>query len=215
MRRYRAIIIGLLALVGSPTSTARARAQADDRQDLERRAADARKACNEGKVKDGIALLADLYVTTGQSYWLYNQGRCYEENRQFGDAIARFKDYLRESPQLPAEEVAKVRTHIAEVERAHEGTASVVPQRVVVPPALHARREPVERPALTVQTTPALPAHPSKPAPLYRRRWFLITAAGTVVAGLVTGLILATRDPKTATLCPMSECDFVTGVPRK
>ena len=147
-------------------------------------------------MNDGIALLADLYVTTRQSYWLYNQGRCYEENRRLGEAIARFKDYLRESPELPADEVAKVRAHIVEVERAHDATARIVPHPAIVPPALQARREPAERPALVVQTGPGVLALPSGPVPLYRRRWFVITAAGTVVAALVTGMILATRDPK-------------------
>src|SRR4051812_26823182 len=61
----------------------------------EQREADARKACAAGHVEEGIEILADLYAGYSHPNYIYNQGRCYQENGKGEQAVARFREYLR------------------------------------------------------------------------------------------------------------------------
>ena len=51
----------------------------------------AKKACATGDFHKGIDILGDLFVTTNDPNHVYNQGRCYEQNRRLDDAIDRFR----------------------------------------------------------------------------------------------------------------------------
>ena len=55
----------------------------------------ARTACLAGDYVKGIALLSELYVSTTAPVYIYNQGRCFEQNHRYEDAISRFREYLR------------------------------------------------------------------------------------------------------------------------
>jgi len=46
-----------------------------------------------------VDLLAQLFVETGDVNYIYNQGRCYEQNGKFGEAILRFREFF-ESPRV-------------------------------------------------------------------------------------------------------------------
>ena len=90
---------------------------------------DAKKACLSGNVTKGISILADLFVDTGDANFLYNQGRCYEQNVRYTEAAERFKEYLRKAVNLTDKEKAEVDKHIADCEAAvakgqARGTAS-------------------------------------------------------------------------------------------
>jgi tetratricopeptide (TPR) repeat protein len=91
----------------------------------------AKKACATTDYKKGIDLLADLYVDSNNPTYVYNQGRCYEQNSQYGQAIERFREYLRKAPNLTPEAKTDVERHIEDCERLH--AKSTTPAPVVFP----------------------------------------------------------------------------------
>jgi tetratricopeptide (TPR) repeat protein len=74
----------------------------------------ARTACLSGDSVKGVALLAELFVTTEDSGFIYNQGRCFEQNRRYDDAIARFQEFLRVNKKLKKDEKIDAQKHIAD-----------------------------------------------------------------------------------------------------
>jgi hypothetical protein len=55
----------------------------------------AKTACLTGDYAKGVALLAELYVDTNDPMHIFNQGRCFEQNGRYEDAINRFREYQR------------------------------------------------------------------------------------------------------------------------
>jgi hypothetical protein len=93
-------------------SAARAQAQpADDPREIE-----ARAACAAGDAEKGVALLARLFAETGDYTWVYNQGRCYQQNGRAEEALNRFREYLRRAKDLSAEDRSEVEGFISELE---------------------------------------------------------------------------------------------------
>jgi hypothetical protein len=78
----------------------------------------AKKACLSGDYAKGVGILADLFLETNDSTFLYNQGRCYEQNVRYVEAAERFKEYLRKAPNLGSADKAEVDKHIADCEAA-------------------------------------------------------------------------------------------------
>jgi hypothetical protein len=107
----------------------------------------AKKACLAGDPGKGVELLAELYVETNDITWIFNQGRCFEQNRRYEDAIGRFREYLTKGGEsLPASDKAAAQQHI-------ETCQSYLP-----------KTEP--RPVEILQPPPALPpVEPSAPSP--------------------------------------------------
>lgn len=52
---------------------------------------EARQACLEGNYAKGVTLLTDLFLDTGDPTYLFNQGRCYQQNERYPEAINRFR----------------------------------------------------------------------------------------------------------------------------
>jgi len=77
----------------------------------------ARTACLAGDADKGAALLAELFVETKDFNHIYNQGRCFEQNHRYEDALSRFREYLRKAPALSAEERRDAEAHVDECER--------------------------------------------------------------------------------------------------
>jgi hypothetical protein len=69
-----------------------------------------------GDVARGVALLADLYIDTEDPTYIYNQGRCYEQNSRCAEAIDRFREYLRKATKAKAEDRADAERHMVECE---------------------------------------------------------------------------------------------------
>jgi tetratricopeptide (TPR) repeat protein len=67
-------------------------ASAKNVEDKERTA---RTACLAGDYAKGVAILSELFVETQDAGFIYNQGRCFEQNHRYDDAISRFQEYLR------------------------------------------------------------------------------------------------------------------------
>jgi hypothetical protein len=102
-----AIVTALLATGLSALPVARA----SDKGSRER---EAKRACLNGEVDVGVKLLTDLYVDSNDPTYIFNQGRCFEQNARYEDAIRRFREYLRKVRKASAEEKADVEKHVAD-----------------------------------------------------------------------------------------------------
>src|SRR5450631_2643141 len=91
------VVIPLLLLAAG-----RGVARAQDARELQ-----AKEACLGGHPDKGIELLAQLYAETNDPTYIYNQGRCFEQNGKASDALTRFREYLRKAPGLSADERAQ------------------------------------------------------------------------------------------------------------
>lgn len=109
-----------------------------DRIDVKERTA--RTACLSGDYTKGVQLLSELFVDTEEPAFIYNQGRCFEQNRKYEDAIARFQEYLRAAKKATKGERAEAQKHIDDCEallaKARAQAAPVVPAVAVTPPSL-------------------------------------------------------------------------------
>jgi hypothetical protein len=151
----------------------------------------ARKACLNGDYAKGVSILSDLFVSTSDPTYLFNQGRCFEQNRRYEDAAARFEEYLlTPGARLSPEDKASAEKHIAACKaklpkETIESPVQPPPQPVVAPVSPPAPTVP--EPAVEVVTQPAPPPAPAQ------RRWGLLAAGiitGAVgVGGVVTGLV--------------------------
>jgi hypothetical protein len=153
-------VLALLTLVAPARSAA-----AEDP-----RAVEARRHCAAGRVEPGIELLARIVAETGDPNAVYNQARCYQQNGRAEEALARFQEYRRIAPALPAGERAQVDAHIRDLEAALRARAVPAAPPVVVTPA------------------PAVALAPPAPAPPVRRSRSTRLAAGALAAAGVLGV---------------------------
>ncbi len=177
----------LLALTVVPFVLVTAPAAAATRQARERLA---RKACLNGDYAKGVDILSDLFVDTKDPTYIFNQGRCLEQNRRYEDAVARFEEYLRTDKTLSAEDRTAAEKHIAECKSKlpkdqPDSPIQPAPQPTAPPVPLPSPESP--QPEAVIEAPPAPP-----PAPA-RRRWGLLTAGiitGAVgVGGVATGIV--------------------------
>jgi len=122
MNRRRYLLVLATLLLTAPAAWA-------GNVDTKERAA--RTACLAGDYARGVALLSELFVATMDPTYIYNQGRCFEQNRRYDDAIARFQEYLRAGKRLGKDEKADAQKHIADCKELLAGQPS---QPLVVAP---------------------------------------------------------------------------------
>jgi len=116
VRQRRAAILAAVAVVLATSGPASA---AQDQREVR-----AKKACAAGRVDEGVELLADLFTETGDLNYVYNQGRCYQQNGVADKAINRFREYLRRSTELAPQDRQEVEQFIAELEKQEERRAT-------------------------------------------------------------------------------------------
>jgi hypothetical protein len=80
------------------------------------RVAIAKTACASGDVQQGIRLLAELYTSTNNPIWIFNQGRCYQQNDLLPQALTRFKEFLRKNKDGPEDDSREAQNYITEIE---------------------------------------------------------------------------------------------------
>jgi hypothetical protein len=152
-------LLAVLATTYSASRDAEASSKQDKRPAMEKAA---KKACITGDVRKGIDILGDLFVETNDATYIYNQGRCFEQNHRWEDAIDRFKEYLRKVPDLSATERASVEGHISDcqVEQAKLAPPSAAPIATPAPapfPAAAAAPPPSTE-TVNLMATPTPPA---------------------------------------------------------
>ena len=105
------ILILHAALAVAPLFLASGPAFAASRSVQERAA---RKACLNGDYAKGVSILSDLYIDSKDHTYIFNQGRCLEQNRRYADAAAKFEEYLTVAEgKLSAEDKTAAEKHLA------------------------------------------------------------------------------------------------------
>jgi hypothetical protein len=177
---------------------------AEDRETQERTA---QKACLLGDFKKGIEILADLYLDTHDPTYIYNHGRCLEQNGQNEPAILRFREYLRKAEGLSPADADAVRKRIDDLQPDRQGKPApaepaVVPTPVpetTTPPATavgstippSAAPVPTPEPLGLAQAAPN--QEPPASPPVYKRWWFWTGVGVVVVGGVVTAIVLSSK----------------------
>jgi len=181
MRLGSAILAFLL--ITSDATTARPAGKSTNRKVMEK---EARKACITGDVRKGIDLLGDLFVETRDINYVYNQGRCFEQNHRWEEALDRFREYLRKSPHLSATEKVDVETHILECETEQAKLVPPPPAPIAPPPPAPA---PTLLPASAATVTLAAPLAVAEPHSATGLRTAGIVTAAVGLAALTGGLV--------------------------
>lgn len=148
---------------------------------------EARTACLAGDYSQGVRLLSELFVSTKDPTFIYNQARCFEQNRRYEDAIGRFREYLRAGKSLSAVEQGDAEKHIADCKEllASEKPATA-PQPAVPAPQPDSEKASVAvKPLTTVQQT-----NPAAGAAGLRTAGIATASVGgaALVAGIVFNL---------------------------
>jgi hypothetical protein len=177
----------------------------------------AKRACATGDFRKGVDLLAQLFVETDNLTYVFNQGRCYEQNHQWVSAIDRFREYLRKIPSAQTAERETVEKHITDCERfrdREEMAQTIVPPTTAPPPAVEnqvAASRVVAPASPTGISTPAPPLQPEPASHISPLRVTGIVLGSTGIASAIVGLVLnlkanelatdygKTRDPATST----------------
>jgi hypothetical protein len=152
----------------------------------------AKKACASGDFRKGVEILSDLYVDTDDVTFVYNQGRCYEQNHQWVSAMDRFREYLRKSPNATASDKAETEKHIADCEALREREEPRPAQSPLTPP-LPPAPVVLQAPAPSPPEPPATVVQPSTPpgtgmGSALRVTGIVVGSAG--IAAAVGGLVL-------------------------
>jgi hypothetical protein len=162
----------------------------------------AKTACLSGDYAKGVALLAELYVSSNNDVtYLFNQGRCFEQNGRYEEAIVRFREYQLKNadagnaPDESAEQhIANCQAVLDRQKPAAQAASVVVPAApaMAAPSALTTEQADSKAPAVEVKpdakvdvTESAAPTTPGRGL-----RIGGITAAAVGVAGIATGVIL-------------------------
>jgi hypothetical protein len=193
-------------------------AQAASEASLERAA---KKACLAGDATKGVAILAELYVRTEDPIFIFNQGRCFEQNGKYEEAILRFREYLVKKQDAGEASDPAAEKHIANCQALLDSQrqkdrpvpspalpapspAPAVLVPAVSPPPVAASSEMVAstggmpgsvQPDLTQSRTERSP--PSSPGAGLRIAGVAVAAVG--VAGIVTGVVLNLKANSLAT----------------
>jgi hypothetical protein len=217
-RRGLLTCVSLMLLVAVLTLPKAARAVS-----IEAKGRAAKVACLSGDYAKGVGLLAEMFVSTGDAIHIYNQGRCFEQNGKYEEAIVRFREFLRKHPESDAAG-GDAEKHIADCEALidkQKGKATPTPtppvetKPVVEPvpaPVPVPAPAPVLAPVPLVQVAAPPPAPvvpplveapaavaPAEPVtegkPFYKTWWFWTAAGTAIVAGTVTAFLLTRSAP--------------------
>jgi hypothetical protein len=151
-----------LALLVFPLAMAAGSAQAASKDGRDNKERQAKTACLSGDYKKGVALLAELYVSTNDPNYLFNQGRCFEQNGKYEEAIVRFREYQRKNKDAGHPVDPDADKHIADCQALLGKPALTTP--VPVPAPANATTTPTPA-AATVAPAAAVPVTATAVAP--------------------------------------------------
>lgn len=128
------------------------------KESKESAASKARKACLTGDYQSGLATLSELFVKTKEPIWIFNQGRCFEQNGKYEDAISRFEEYLRLTKGSMSKDRDAAEEHLVECQSKLAKTAALSPPppETTPPPVTPPPPEPVTQ-ISEVKTVPVMP----------------------------------------------------------
>jgi hypothetical protein len=159
---------------------------ADFTEAHQRMATQARKACLAGDYSKGVAILADLFVETRHPLMIFNQGRCFEQNGLYEEAISRFEEYLRvtKGTDTDAKDRGEAQSHVADCQAKLERSRPPGPPSPGTPP--RAEQGLVTAPPTVARRTQSAPS--PNPGAGLRLAGIVVGAAG--VAALGTAVVL-------------------------
>jgi hypothetical protein len=173
MRSASPIILILLFILTAPFSYAAGR---------ESKERSARKACLSGDYAKGIAILSDLFIDTMDANYIFNQGRCFEQNNRHEDAIGRFREYLRKAKNSSQAEKSDAARHIEDCQALlgkKEGPSPSAGQEGDLASGAKPKGDAVQ--GVPASAAPGVAASPSPAAPA------LLPAAASVTAAPQAG----------------------------
>jgi len=124
--RHSIVVAALLVTIAGQGASAADKTELDAKKEKK-----ARLECAAGNFREGVRLLAELWLDTKDPTHIYNQARCYEQSAQNAAAAARFIEYLRKAGPLQADDVKAIEKRIEELERKPGSTAQ--PTVIVMP----------------------------------------------------------------------------------
>jgi hypothetical protein len=157
----------------------------------------ARKACLAGDYDKGVTLLSDLFVETKNPVYLFNRGRCFQQNRRYEDALASFQEYLRVASKSDPGAYTSAQQYIAECRTLIEQQNPKAPAPPESAPSVQAATPsaPLPAPAVSPAAEPVQPEPPllTQPAerPVDSNPGSGLRTAGIIVGGLGVGGIVA------------------------
>lgn len=163
----------------------------------------AKKACATGDYQKGVDILADLFVDTNDAVYIYNQGRCYQQNNRWEQAISRFREFLRKDRRLSESERAETQRQIDDCQTSLNQAASMAPPPVPPPmasppmPAPSPPPVPVSAPT-AVESKPLPPPDESRGKGL-RIAGIVVASVGVAAIGTGVGLALKANSLSTST----------------
>ncbi len=170
----------------------------------------ARKACLLGDVAKGTEILADLYVETNNPTYIYNQGRCFEQNGRNEQALLRFKEYERKAQGLSQADMDALHKKIEDLQvvTGQGKTEPPAPAVAPLPPPVAPAYPPAPPPGPAAGpagdplgvTRPAPPPQPES-SPVYKRWWFWTGVGVLVAGGVVTGVMLSRQSAPSSPSC--------------
>jgi hypothetical protein len=183
----RGLVVVVVTLVSTPSAYAK-RSHSKGEESKEDLPSQARRACLSGDYESGVSILTDLFVRTKQPDWVYNQGRCLEQNARYEEAILRFEEYLRLTKGAEGQDRASAEDHIAECRSKLTKTEQSVP-----PPTRPETRTPppvvAQEPTSSNEGVHVPGAEPSQAEPAQGRTGLRLAG---VVAGVLGGASVAT-----------------------
>jgi len=152
----------------------------------------ARLACLSGDYTKGVAILAELFIDTHDVNFIYNSGRCFQQNLRYAEALGRFQEYLRVGTDLDAKAKSNADQRIAECQdllakQASQPTVAAPPPApsVAASPAATTLAPSVAKPAALAPMVDPSPADIQQTNPQVASG----PGAGQRTAGIVTAAI--------------------------
>jgi tetratricopeptide (TPR) repeat protein len=180
-RGMRHVLLVLPFLLLSPS------AHAQDRQSQER---EAKKACLAGDYLKGVTILSELYADSNDPTYIFNGGRCFQQNGRYEEAILRFREYLRKAKKATEEDRSEALKNIADCQALMGGKPGS-PAAVVqpsTPPAPTAAGQKAAMVAAQPETVVQQAPPPASPGRGLRIAGIVGLALGG--AALATGVVL-------------------------
>lgn len=132
----------------------------------------------------GVDLLSDLFLDTRDPTYIFNQGRCFQQNNRYEDAISRFREYLRKATSITPQERADTERYIEECQRLLQAPQPPVsPTAPQIPPAAASDGSSAPPPASAL---PLVPVTSASATPTDSGRGLRIAGIGVGAAGLAS-----------------------------